>query len=97
MRYPPCARSPATTIAGAGRVAARVSDDEDGGVNRYLFACGWGPEDERLAALEAQLDPVTHEVLLGATDTQLTAAANALGDPGLTIIGAPVVTAWGRR
>lgn len=33
------------------------------GVSGYLFERRWGPEDERLAALERQLDPVTQAVI----------------------------------
>jgi len=105
-------------------------------MGRYAFSRSWGRENERLAALERQLDPVSQAAAgqLGlaagwrcweagagggsmtvwladrvtgsgsvlATDIDISsqddldAALAALDDQTRTVIGAPIVTAWGQ-
>ena len=87
-------------------------------MGRYAFARSWGREDERLATLERQLDPVSRAAIgqlglaagsrcweAGAGSGSMAAwlagrlddALAALNDQTRTIIGAPIVTAWGQR
>src|SRR5690349_9383854 len=45
------------------RPVCRAGGGQYQGMGRYAFARGWGPQDERLAALERQLDPVSQAVI----------------------------------
>jgi SAM-dependent methyltransferase len=71
--------------AGLGQVAGRAHRDYQPGGPAWLVA--------RLG-IERMRDHIQHE---GASPADLGDALAALDDPTRTIIGAPIVTAWGRR
>src|SRR6266581_7407786 len=57
----------AAGLSSLQRVSHRPVCEADGGqyqeMGRYAFARSWGREDERLAALERQLDPVSQAAI----------------------------------